>query len=250
MSQEVLKAAACVCAEAFGRSIELKLVTEIIVDPGYRNAVRRYELINPHDDAPGTIIVKQSNRGGGHIFNEWAALAFLNAIPGEVGPAPRLYGGSQEHELLVLEDLGAHPRLRDILLEDNPQQARKALLQLADVLGNLQATACGLIDRYERIKSSLPSAAPIDFHQRGGLFDAVREFGNRAEDCGIAPGNAGVITALLGQQSPCTKELNAPGFTNSSITAFKSTSTAVAQAMPQSSARCPNSPKASNRLPR
>ena len=207
MSQEILEAAACVCAEAFGAAIELTLVDEIRgVEPGYRHAVRRYELINPPEDAPRTVIVKQSNRGGGHSFNVWAALAFLNAVPSEVGLAPQLYGGSQEHELLVLEDLGAHPRLRDILCGDDPQRARMALMQLAEVLGELQATTCGLIDQYERIKSSLPPAAPIDFHQRGGLFDALVEFGQRAEDCGIA-----CATAVDVDLNAVMEELMNPG---------------------------------------
>ncbi|MEE8155059.1 MAG: phosphotransferase [Phycisphaerales bacterium] len=209
----ILDAAQCVCAEAFNERIELKLADEIVGDDrGYRHSVRRYDLVNPPSHAPSTVIVKQSNRGGGHIFNEWAALALLNRIDAISGLAPRLYGGNRELELLVLEDLGAHPKLRDELKGSDPTRAKEALVSLAGVLGRLQGATCGRFEEYNRIKSSLPSLAPIDFHQRGMLFDALAEFGSRAEVCGAA-----VEQGLEDDLSAVVHELRNPGMFSSLV---------------------------------
>lgn len=201
------------CAQAFNERIVLKLADEIVDDdPGYRHSVRRYDLIKPPAHAPRTVIVKQSNRGGGHIFNEWAALELLNQIDAVPSLAPRLYGGDRDLELLVLEDLGAHTRLRDVLRGSDPARAKEALVSLAGVLGRLQGATCGRVEQYHRITSSLPPSAPIGFHQCGMLFDALGEFGSRAEVCGAA-----VEQGLEDDLGAVVHELRNPGAFNSFV---------------------------------
>jgi len=85
----------------------LTLSEKVLPDDWGRNLVWRYRVQKALPDFPATLIVKVSKLGGGHIFNEWASLQFLNRFESLGTLVPTFYGGDAAYELLVLEDLGA-----------------------------------------------------------------------------------------------------------------------------------------------
>ena len=175
MTDDAIAAARAVCARAFGAEVELRVAEEIIGDwPTYRHMVARFEVVGGRPETPKTVIVKRSNQEGGDVVREWAALAFLNHVPEAGGIAPRFFGGDDEHELLVLEDLGdlKGTRLRDFLNGDDPHGARDALVRTAETVGRLQAACGGRLADYRRHRD----AGPLDFHQRGRLEASLRGF--------------------------------------------------------------------------
>lgn len=177
-----LKAAERVCSEAFGLPVALRVVDEIVVDPNCRHAVYRLEVGGGDPSVPHTVVVKRSNRGGGHITREWAALSLLSAMPDADAIAPRLYGGDAAQELLVVEDLGdlGDRRLRDVLLGDDAGAARAALVDTAAAFGALNAATAGRVAEYRRRLASLSPAAPLDFHQSGRIEPALDAFAGQA----------------------------------------------------------------------
>ncbi len=170
-----LAAAERVCSEAFGLPVAVRVVDEIVVDPAHRHTVHRLAVIGEDPGVPGTVVVKQSNRGPGHISREWAALLLLTESGQADGIAPRLYGGDAEQDLLVMEDLGdlRERQLRDVLLGNDAEAARAALVGTAAAFGALHAATTGRNDDYKQRLASLPAAAPLDFHQSGRVEAAA-----------------------------------------------------------------------------
>lgn len=176
-----------ICADAFGSPIEVDSIEDVRVDPGYRHNIVRLHLRSTDSKVPDSVIVKQSNRGGGHILNEWAALAFFNELDQIQPIAPRLIGGDIDRELLVLEDVGRvkDRRLRDVLNADDPAAARWTLLEMASAFGRFQSAACGDEDRWREAKAELPAAASIDFHQVGQLDRALGDLASNMSVVGV-----------------------------------------------------------------
>lgn len=121
-----------------------------------RSLVWRLRLADELD--PGSVIVKQARRDGQRpydpdaadpdgpaslLFNEWAALAFLNGRSGLRGLTPRLLGGDRELGLLVIEDLGDGDSLANLLLGTDPLAAVGGLEAYAATLGRIQAETAG-----------------------------------------------------------------------------------------------------------
>lgn len=197
------------CSEAFGRPVGVRAVDEIVVDPNCRHAVHRLEVAGGGPGDPRTVVVKRSNRGGGgHITREWAALSLLTATPAAGGMAPRLYGGDAAQELLVVEDLGdlRDRRLRDVLLADDADAARAALVGTAAAFGALNAATAGREDEYRQRLSALPPAAPLDFHQSGRIAAALAAFPDTVERLA-----AGATAGWHEELAAVSGELDAPG---------------------------------------
>lgn len=69
--------------------------------------------------------------------SEWAALEFLSEMPDS--PAPRLFGASDETDILVMEHLAPGPSVADALLGADAGEAGAALVGLAVALARLHA---------------------------------------------------------------------------------------------------------------
>lgn len=172
--EDTVRRAESLCRSLYGTTARLHLQAPIVADKGYRNMVLRCEA--HHAGAPPTLILKRSNLGGGHVFTEWAALAFLNTIEELRGLVPALIAGDREHEMLILEDLGdtQDRRLRDVLAGSDRHAAEAAMIETSVQVGRLQAACTPRIRHYEEIRDALPAAAPIDFHQIGHLEASLR----------------------------------------------------------------------------
>lgn len=73
---------------------------------------------------------------------------------------PHCYGGNIATGLIVLEDLGDQPSLRDVLSSNNGVQAEEAIIQYFATLGILHARSYGYGSRFHALRSSFGSYDP------------------------------------------------------------------------------------------
>lgn len=120
-------------------------------------------------NGPTRVVVKQvttaeftseNAEGSSHrLLNEWAALRFLNdRCVG--GPWPRLLGGSMEASLVILEDLGEHPTVLDILLANRQESPTPALQAMGSTLGQLHSETRTHVDQFRETQSVLGVESP------------------------------------------------------------------------------------------
>lgn len=133
----------------FGAGVRLHGGT--VLHSSNRTQVSRYLLESPAAQAPPSVIVKQAAAAAlpefdgsvdGNLYNDWAGLlAGREALHGSAR-VPRVYGADARVPLLVLEDLGATPTLRDVLGGD-AVAASQALMSVFTALGRLHAAGAG-----------------------------------------------------------------------------------------------------------
>ena len=156
---EITQAALDICRTHTESVLELTLFEKVLPDDWGRNLVWRYRVRKASSDLPATLIVKVSKIGGGHIFNEWASLQFLNQFKSLGGLVPSFYGGDYRLELLVLEDLGAvrgYYDLGSILEGEDPDAARDALLAHARTMALLHVTTARHEEAFNNIRDEFP----------------------------------------------------------------------------------------------
>lgn len=99
-----------------------------------RSQVRRHAVLEGPPDWPGSVVVKRfvpqplGSRAAMGYGRERVGLAHL---PG----APRLLDADDASQTLVMEDLGEHPTLADVLLGQDPDTAYQSTLDWAAALG-------------------------------------------------------------------------------------------------------------------
>jgi hypothetical protein len=155
----VLRAATEVCRRHSGASLDLALSEKVLPDDWGRSLVWRCRVEHAQTGFPETVIVKTSRLGRGHIFNEWASLQFLNQFDELRSLVPAFYGGDQDLELLVLEDLGqvrGRTDLGTILEGNDPVLAREALLAHARAMAHLHTATRGYEQEFNRLRDQLP----------------------------------------------------------------------------------------------
>ncbi|MDA2979342.1 MAG: hypothetical protein O3B42_06240 [Actinomycetota bacterium] len=67
------------------------------------------------------------------LLNEWAALRFLEDLettPSNERPWPRLLAANRGHSLVIIEDLGAHPTVEEMLVSSDQIGAAASLAAL------------------------------------------------------------------------------------------------------------------------
>lgn len=119
--------------------------------------------------SPASLIIKQvttkeftsSGPGGAshRLLNEWATLQFLNG-QSLGGPWPQLLGGSSEGSFVLLEDLGNHPTVLDVLMTGRHHDATLSLQALGSSLGEMHAAAHSSVDRFRETKARMNVASP------------------------------------------------------------------------------------------
>ncbi|MCI0663295.1 MAG: hypothetical protein L0220_19700 [Acidobacteria bacterium] len=178
--------------------------------------VIRCRLMGGSADLPKTLIVKkvrEDNIGydpdspatpnSAHwIFNDWAATKFLSEIPGDSPLGPLFYGGSREHGLIVLEDLGdgdgAHTA--EALGGNDPVLAEQLLIEHAALIGQLHGATMGRFEQYRQLRSTLgPQPIPQKIYQdpwseariqsipRSEIDEAIRAYHANFAAVGIRP---------------------------------------------------------------
>lgn len=181
----ITQSAQKICRKYTQSQLTLTLTEKVLPDDWGRNLVWRYHVLNAPDNFPKTVIVKCSKLGGGHIFNDWASLEFLNQFDALRSLVPTIYGGDQQLELLVLEDFGAIRGASDlgsILEGSNPSLAKDALLAHARSMALLHATTAEYEGKFNDIRSQFPDyAQPISKDQFADnfnwFFDMLPNFG-------------------------------------------------------------------------
>ncbi len=123
------------------------------------------------------------------LLNEWAALRFLEDLettPSNERPWPRLLAANREHSLVIIEDLGAHPTVEEMLVSSDQIGAAASLAALGSTLGTFHAAAHTTAAEFPRVQSGVGAASP----RSDSNFD-VRNSADAFGDCfdvlGMAP---------------------------------------------------------------
>ncbi len=205
--------AANVLFKKFGERINL-LAGETFITNG--SIVVRCNVIDSSSDVPTSVIIKKTREdefeyypdssdapNSAHwLFSDWAASEFLSNVPSEVPFSPKLYGGSREFGLIVLEDFGngEAPNTFDALLGDDPELAEQTLLEHISLIGQLHAATIGRDEEYRCIRKRLGALPkPEKLYQdpwseaRNGpipsseIEEAIKLYRTAFENLGIRP---------------------------------------------------------------
>lgn len=172
-------------AEAALGPVRLSVQDVIRGGSRFRTNVVRCRVHDTSCSLPSTVIVKQSNWKG-EALADWVSLEFLNALQAvsDSHLVPRLFGGSQEHDLVVMEDLGS-TMLSNLLLDGTDRaSARDALLQCAQALGTLHTATIGEEERYVYLRDNL--SLPVRRSTISGRMDrALTGFPDIVRSLGI-----------------------------------------------------------------
>ena len=164
----IADAAGSLLSGKFGGKIRLR-AGETFITNG--SIVVRCSVVGSGSDVPVSVIVKKAREdefrynpdssetpNSAHwLFSDWAAADFLGNVPSEIPFSPKLYGGSREFGLIVLEDLGngETPNTYDALLGDDPELAEQTLIEHVSLIGQLHAATIGRDEEYKRIRQGL-----------------------------------------------------------------------------------------------
>jgi tRNA A-37 threonylcarbamoyl transferase component Bud32 len=92
-------------------------------------------------------------------LTEWIALRFLNTLADE-GTWPTLLAANRGGGFVILEDVGEHPTVLDLLMSSDTAVATLSLEALGASLGQVHAAARDHTDEFIRIRSELGVGAP------------------------------------------------------------------------------------------
>jgi aminoglycoside phosphotransferase (APT) family kinase protein len=137
---------------------------------------------------PRSVIVKQnmateftqpSDSGtSDRLLNEWAALRFLQETGASGRAWPSLLAASRSGSFVVIEDLGNHATVEDVLYGDSEDAATRSLIALGASLGTLHSVARHETDAFTAIQSDLGTSSPLS----DSTFD-IREMKDVFTEC-------------------------------------------------------------------
>jgi hypothetical protein len=198
-----------------GTPATLRLV-EVVVDyPGASTVILRCVPAAPAPNLPASLVVKRWNGdGGGGFRREWAALDFLGRSGAPSGLVPAVYGGDDDAELLVLEDM-AGPGERsgldspdvvgNILFGDDRGRAEAALVALNRAVARLHAATMGRTDAYRSsgLRRRAVSTSRHGVHRLGHALAAFPDL--------LAASGVEVTPALTAELVEAAAEIRDPG---------------------------------------
>jgi hypothetical protein len=155
---ELIQVASAALSRVWGSAVSLRLQDPIRTEWG-RHTLLRCSVVEAPSAAPSSVVVKAAADPNGAIFNEWAALQFVNAIPSIAPLVPDLHAGDAESQLIVIEDLGAGPLMRR-LLQAGPDLATPTLVDSQRLLGRFNAATRGQEAAFAEIRGMLPDGPP------------------------------------------------------------------------------------------
>jgi aminoglycoside phosphotransferase (APT) family kinase protein len=112
------------------------------------------------------------------LLNEWAALRFLQETGASGRAWPSLLAASRSGSFVVIEDLGNHATVEDVLFGDSEDAATRSLVALGASLGTLHSVARHETDAFTAIQSDLGTSSPLS----DSTFD-IREMKHVFTDC-------------------------------------------------------------------
>jgi hypothetical protein len=147
------------------------------------NLVLRCKLITALDNAPSSIFLKQmavdaalelSPSPLDLFLNELANLRFFDDLRDQFDFGPRLYCCHRGAGFLIIEDLGDHQTLREILQGNDSRVALDALVKFARYLGKVQVATIGKESAFRTLQvDAAGSSLPIVANQN--IRNAIRE---------------------------------------------------------------------------
>ncbi len=163
--QIIIKIAEEVLTDLFGCTVQVEVTGQLDSD---QKVVLRCKVVGSLDGQLSHVVLKQLPVNETQIedrwfLNEWAGLQFLTSLPCQLKFGPRMYGSHRDRNLMILEDLGDHQTLQNVLYGNNAQEAENALVDFGGYLGCMHATTCGRENEFSKIRKSLGlSTLPID----------------------------------------------------------------------------------------
>ncbi|SFQ51524.1 hypothetical protein SAMN05421810_108233 [Amycolatopsis arida] len=144
--EAALAAAEAVLAHRFGSAITL-VDPEDLAGSGPATVVRARVASSPFD-LPRTLVIKHypgSPISGDRdpFAREAVSYQLFTALPAEERMCPELLAHGGDRRVLVIDDLGRAPTLRDKLYAGDARAAETALLSWSRSLGNLHASTAG-----------------------------------------------------------------------------------------------------------
>jgi len=153
----------------------VRLSAETPLGGGDRSTVSRFQILDGPAGAPASVVIKRALATGTEsydpaiagtgpawrLFNDWAALQFLNEVAGDAALAPRVLAGDWGTGVLVLEDLRSGIGLHEILLGADPAAAEDALVAYSVTLGRMHARTIGKRGAYRQIRDALGPPAHV-----------------------------------------------------------------------------------------
>ena len=164
-----------------------------------RSHVYRCTVIDGPNDAPQTVVVKQTvsvgdekyepDKTGGsaaRLFNDWTGLQLLTDVLKTNSPAPTFFGGNRQAGVIVMEDFGDCTQLDHVLLGEDANAAESGLMALATSLGKMHAATANQKDTYQKIRTNLgPLQPPADLETLRN--QGIQKLQDIAEAIGIEP---------------------------------------------------------------
>lgn len=186
-----------ILAQTWNTPVQLQTETEL--GGSSRSHVYRCSVTDGPNDAPKTVVVKQTvsvgnekyepDKTGGsatRLFNDWAGLQILTEACGPNSPAPTFYGGDRQSGVIVMEDFGACTQLDHILLGDDKEAAHAALMALAKSLGKMHAATSGSKDTFQTLRTNLGPIQPLP-NREAIQNNSIQKFHDMASAIGIEP---------------------------------------------------------------
>jgi hypothetical protein len=151
----LIRAGESVLSDRFGNRLSLEAVR---VWEGVKSNVVRCSVSPTSSAIPPTVLVKQSKCQSN--LEEWAACLFLATLAEHPPLAPLCYGGSQESQLVVLEDFGegTGPNTHELLMMEDPEAAAQSLIDHMQLLARLHVSTRGRADQYAEMRRALGPA--------------------------------------------------------------------------------------------
>lgn len=166
-----------------------QLEPPILVSDRDRNQVLRCH-VHSEEIFPRSVIVKvikdplDTARG----MTDWASLSFLSQIMHANSVAPGFLGGDREHQLFVMEDLGAGGSIEDIMLTHDTLRAMTMLRALARQMGLLHAATTGKEKLFQRLCEDLSLAAvPARFQEAERWLAGCQKVKDWCRELGYTP---------------------------------------------------------------
>ncbi len=180
---ELIERAEVVLGQQWAAPVQLGEV-ERISEERRRNLLLRCRVLEGPTDAPASVILKRArqrrydpddpkSRPAVGLFRDWAGLQFLATVDDGRLACPKFYGGDRHVGFFLMEDLGGTVELDEVLTRGCADDARRALLMLAEALGRMHALSAGHGDGFQRIRDAL---GPGDGGQRQRLAEHARDY--------------------------------------------------------------------------
>ena len=155
---ELIEKAKQLLSAYFKTAVDIDSIV-FLSEPDRRNSVLRLGLANHGNNAPKTVILKQSlpekendKEAYARFARDWAGLEFASILPQRRHNTPHFYGGDKQYRFILIEDLGLeHVSLVDSLTASDRGKATRALMRFMKALGSFHAAGFGQTHLYQAI---------------------------------------------------------------------------------------------------